>query len=123
MHIEPSGPDQQTFPYWANPPSTAAAPDFGFLHPLKPTVVFTSYVRFAAERQRIFFRRLRGNPPPWTADPILQRNKFTNAYRAADRVSQYLIRKVIYGGDSDAKEVCFRTLLFLARIKLELNLN
>jgi hypothetical protein len=29
---------------------------------------------------------------PWTSDPIIQVHKFTNAYRAADRVSQYLIK-------------------------------
>ena len=31
-----------------------------------------------------------------TDDPILQEYKFTNVYRASDRVSQYLIKNVIY---------------------------
>ncbi|GCE89084.1 hypothetical protein MSKU15_0685 [Komagataeibacter diospyri] len=81
---------------------------------LKPTEVFDSYWRFAAERQAIFFRRLAGEQGPWTNDPILARHRFTNAYRAADRVSQYLIREVIYGeGRSMApKEQLFRVLLF-----------
>lgn len=87
-------------------------PDFGFLRPLKPTVVFETYWRFAAERQAIFFRRSEGKSAPWTNDPILQHYKFTNAYRASDRVSQFLIRHVIYGGDPDPNEVCFRVLLF-----------
>ena len=39
--------------------------------PLKPTPVYDTYWRFAAERQRVFFRRLEGLPPPWTDDPIL----------------------------------------------------
>jgi hypothetical protein len=40
--------------------------------------------------------------------------KFTNAYRAADRVSQYLIRRVIYDGryPEAPAEIVFRTLLF-----------
>src|SRR5260370_3644717 len=75
------------------------------------TVVFETYWRFAAERQEIFFRRL-SQPPPWTQDPILQSYKFTNAYRASDRVSQFLMRNVIYQGDQTPNEVFFRTILF-----------
>lgn len=80
--------------------------------PIKPTKVFNTYWYFAAERQNIFFRRLKGYPSPWTEDQILERYKFTNTYRASDRVSQYLIRNVIYRGDDCPREVFFRTLLF-----------
>jgi hypothetical protein len=82
--------------------------------PLKQSPVYDTYWRFAAERQEVFFRRLERRPPPWTDDPILLDYKFTNAYRASDRVSQYLIRRVIYREDlpSDPSEVCFRILLF-----------
>lgn len=38
--------------------------------------------------------------------------RFTNCYRAADRVSQYLISNVIYSGSQDPDEVLFRILLF-----------
>lgn len=86
--------------------------DFSFLRPLKPTRVFSTYWRFAAERQRVFLRRARGFPAPWTTDPVIQANKFTNAYRASDRVSQYLIRNVIYDGDYDLRDTVFRVLLF-----------
>lgn len=82
------------------------------LEPAKATEVFDTYWRFAAERQAVFFRRFRGDPPPWTNDPILREYKFTNAYRASDRVSQYLIRNVIYTGDQSPDEVFFRTILF-----------
>jgi len=85
---------------------------FTQLAPAKTTVVYDTYWRFAAERQRIFFRRLNGDVPPWTDDSVLQQYKFTNAYRASDRVSQYLIRHVIYEGDQSTQEVFFRTLLF-----------
>lgn len=81
---------------------------------LRRTPVYDLYWRFAAERQAIYFRRLEGRPPPWTDDPILANYKFTNAYRAADRVSQYLIRRVIYDDrySTAPAEIVFRTLLF-----------
>lgn len=103
---------QQMFEAWRAVPESARTPDFSFLRPLQPTIVFQTYWRFAAERQAIFFRRLKGNPWPWTDDPILSQNKFTNAYRASDRVSQYLIRRVIYEGGQEPEEIFFRILLF-----------
>ena len=72
---------------------------------------FDTYWRFAAARQDVFHRRAAGAPPPWTTDPVLARYRFTNVYRAADRVSQYLIRDVIYAGPQDPDEVVFRVLL------------
>lgn len=81
------------------------------------TAVLKTYWRFAAARQDIFFKRFRGEPPPWTADPILLEHKFTNAYRACDRVSQYLIRHVIREGnpgpaDCSPQDIFFRVMLF-----------
>lgn len=80
---------------------------------------FDTYWRFAAERQRIFHARASGSPPPWTADTILARHKFTSVYRAADRVSQYLIRDVIYAGPQDPDEALFRVLLFKVFNRIE----
>lgn len=100
-------------------PVAEPIPDFSFLRPLKPTLVFATYWRFAAERQAIFFRRLKNPDPPWTADPVLRLHKFTNAYRAADRVSQFLIRDVIYSGLTSLRDVFFRTLLFKLFNKIE----
>jgi NTP pyrophosphatase (non-canonical NTP hydrolase) len=89
--------------------------------PLRPTAVYDTYWRFAAERQRIFFQRMQRLPPPWTDDPVLGAHKFTNAYRASDRVSQYLIRRVIYRDDlpGDPAEVVFRILLFKVFNRIE----
>ncbi len=78
----------------------------------KPTKVFDTYWIFAAERQSIFFKKVYNEPSPWTSDPIIAKHKFTNAYRASDRVSQYLIKNVIYSGPVDAKEIFFRIILF-----------
>ena len=47
----------------------APLPDLG---PLKPTPVYNTYWRFAAERQAVFFRRFERRPPPWTHDPVLR---------------------------------------------------
>ncbi|MDP3980310.1 MAG: putative DNA base hypermodification protein [Chlamydiota bacterium] len=92
---------------------------FSSITPAIATKVFDTYWKFAVERQAIFFRRLQGGMPPWSNDPIFQRHKFTNAYRASDRVSQYLIRNVIYEGDQSPNEVFFRTLLFKLFNKIE----
>jgi hypothetical protein len=86
---------------------------------LKPTIVFDTYWRFAAERQEIFMQRAAGESFPWTDDPILSEYRFTNVYRASDRVSQYLIRNVIFNGDQSPNEVFFRVLLFKIFNKIE----
>jgi hypothetical protein len=73
--------------------------------------VLASYWRLACERQKVYFGRLAGEPTPWTDDPVIARFRFTNAYRAADRVSQELLR-VQHEGPQDPTNVVFRTLLF-----------
>jgi hypothetical protein len=84
-----------------------------------PTEVFDTYWRFAARRQDILFARLAGALGPWTQDPILQRHRFTNAYRVLDRVSQYLVGTVIPSGAHQREEVFFRVLLFKLFNKIE----
>ena len=88
------------------------------------TPVYDAFWRFAAERQSVMYRRIQGFPHPWTIDPIIGEYKFTNPYRAADRVSQYLIRDVMHLGGQAAysdpnmqdlftpDEVFFRTIIF-----------
>jgi hypothetical protein len=76
------------------------------------SLVFDAYWRFACRRQDAFMRRVMGESPPWSDDPVIAAHRFTNAYRASDRVSQYLISRVQYAGDQTADEVVFRTLLF-----------
>ncbi|MCA2247562.1 hypothetical protein JF729_07095 [Mycobacterium intracellulare] len=81
--------------------------------------VFDTYWRFAAARHDIYQARIAGQDPPWTSDPILQAHRFTNCFRAADRVSQYLIRHVIYTGPQGPDEIVFRTLLFKVFNKID----
>ncbi len=111
--VERRDTDGVAHPALASAARTRQAPlIFTSLSPAKPTIVFDTYWRFAAERQEMFFKRFDGIQPPWTDDPILQAHKFTNAYRASDRVSQFLIKKVIYEGDQSVEEIFFRTILF-----------
>lgn len=80
---------------------------------LKPSPVFDTYWRFAAERQAVYFARIRGESQPWTNDPVIAQHRFTNCYRAADRVSQHLISRVAYADETDDPAVLtFRILLF-----------
>lgn len=74
--------------------------------------VYDTYWKTAAERQNIFFKKLNGDPLPYTNDPIYQTYKFCNVYRASDRVSQYLIKHVIYNGTFNEKDTLFRIFLF-----------
>ncbi|MDN3706293.1 putative DNA base hypermodification protein [Myroides ceti] len=79
----------------------------------KKSIVFDTYWKFAAKRQDIFFNKI-NHITPLTSDPILERHRFTNVYRASDRVSQYLIRNVIYrdGVSFTKNDLLFRILLF-----------
>ena len=102
--------------------STTSAPlVLRHLAPARASEVYESYWRFAAERQAVFFRRVLGEKQPWTVNPVLAIYKFTNAYRASDRVSQYLIRHVIYRDDlpKSPPEVFFRIMLFKIFNKIE----
>lgn len=75
--------------------------------------VYDLYWYFAYERQNIFWKKLNGEEAPWTNDPILQEFKFCNSYRVNDRVSQYLLKNVIYNGKKyDDEDMLFRIILF-----------
>jgi hypothetical protein len=87
-------------------------------HP-KPTDLYRTFWKFASERQRILIAQANGSRPPHTLDPVLLKYRFTNAYRAADRVSQYLIRHVLYQGDTSPDEVVFRSLIFRTFNRIE----
>lgn len=81
--------------------------------------VYHAYWHLAAERQQIFLRRAAGEHRPWTNDPILTNYKFCNSFRASDRVSQFLIRDVIYEGDFSPDDALLRIVLFRLFSKIE----
>ena len=80
---------------------------------IKRNEVYDLYWNFAYERQNIFWKKLKGEKEPWTQDQILQTYKFCNSYRVNDRVSQYLLKHVIYNGVKYSDDdVVFRIVLF-----------
>jgi hypothetical protein len=81
--------------------------------------VYDTYWKTATERQEIFFRKLSGSSAPYTDDPIYQSFKFCNVYRASDRVSQFLIKQVIYKGAFSLEDTLFRIFLFRLLNKIE----
>jgi len=89
---------------------------------LETTPVFDAYWYFAAARQAIFHKRVSGRNSKVLGemDPVLRSYRFTNAYRASDRVSQYLIRNVIGDNKNLSTEDTFlRILLFKIFNKVE----
>ncbi|MEQ1955210.1 nucleotide kinase domain-containing protein [Mesorhizobium yinganensis] len=77
--------------------------------------IYELYWTFASRRHAMFEARLSGRAQPWTDDPILKTYKFCNVFRAADRVSQYMIASVACDGERSAdadrlfRIVAFRT--------------
>ena len=89
---------------------------------LETTPVFDAYWYFAAARQALFHKRVSGRNAKVLGemDPVLRSYRFTNAYRASDRVSQYLIRNVIGVDENKSIEDTFlRILLFKIFNKIE----
>ncbi len=84
-----------------------------------PSDLYPIVWRFAAERHSIYLRRMAGGENPWTADPVLREYRFTNAFRAADRVSQYLIRMSYEEDEVCAPTVFLRSMLFKLFNKIE----
>ncbi len=77
-----------------------------------PRNAFSTFWKFAAERQQVYLKRVAGEQPPWTEDTILRTFKFTNVYRAADRVSQFLINDVQPACGEDPETLFLSTILF-----------
>jgi hypothetical protein len=84
----------------------------------KPSPVYATYWKFAKARQDVFFARLAGTESR-VRDKIIARHRFTNAYRASDRVSQYLIRHVLYEASWSPVDLVFRLLIFKLFNKIE----
>lgn len=75
--------------------------------------MFETYWRFAKIRQDVFFHRLANPTRSFVPDdPLLRRYRFTNVFRASDRVSQYLISNVLYDAKWSAKNLVFRSLVY-----------
>ena len=78
----------------------------------KRSNVYDKYWEFAAKRFDVFIKRIANTSEPWTNDSVIANHRFTNVFRASDRVSQYLISLQYDGEASISKEIFFRTILF-----------
>ena len=96
----------------ATAPPRSPATSFAKRSPPKPSAIYSTLWRFASERHRVYLQRVAGQPHPWTRDPVLSTYRFTNAFRAADRVSQYLIRMAYSDHAANDDTLFLRTLLF-----------
>ena len=72
---------------------------------------FRLYWEFAAKRQQLYRAKLTGTKAG-VDDPVLAAHRFTNPYRASDRVSQYLITNVLYDGEWGWMDTFVRALVF-----------
>lgn len=80
------------------------------------------YFYFIQERMNIFWEKCEeNNNGMYTKDEILRTYKFTNVYRACDRVSQYLIKNIIYKDVEKcrAEDLLLRILIFKVFNKIE----
>ncbi len=83
----------------------------------KRSKVYDSYWHFAAKRFEVFEKRLTDPYGPWTNDIVLNSNRFTNVFRASDRVSQFLID--IQYKEESLENIFFKTILFKFFNKIE----
>src|SRR4051812_26738693 len=83
----------------------------------KRSAVYDKYWLFAAKRFEVFMRRLDNPDGPWISDNVINSHRFTNVFRASDRVSQYLIR--LQYDEFDKSEIFFKTILFKIFNKIE----
>jgi hypothetical protein len=69
------------------------------------------FLYWIKERHKIYVKRQKGLPPPWTDDEILQSYFFTNCYRENDKVTMWF-RENVRGPLQDKREVVFATICF-----------
>lgn len=70
------------------------------------------YLDFVVDRHRVWEKRQAGEEGPWSEDPILQRNKFTNVYRVLDHGSQFLLRELLNEPGISAADALGRSFLY-----------
>lgn len=89
--------------------------------PIPDMRTFRYYFYYMQERMNMFWRRCGEAGNDITEDPIFKEYKFTNVYRACDRVSQYLISHVIYNDINrfTPRDMLLRILVFKIFNKIE----
>lgn len=69
------------------------------------------YLEFVHERHNVWERRRAGDPQPWTYDPVLAGNKFTNVFRVLDYGSQFLVKELL-DPDLSPRDILARCFLY-----------
>lgn len=54
-----------------------------------------SFLYWVNERETVRLKRVAGQPAPWTRDPIISKYRFCNVRREHDRVSQWIVQRVL----------------------------
>lgn len=83
----------------------------------KKSTAYDFYWHFAVKRQNVFIKRLTDPYGPWTDDPAIRDNRFTNIFRASDRVSQHLID--LQYNEQEPAQIFYKTILFKIFNKIE----
>ncbi len=89
------------------------------LDPIVPSPAYDTYWKFAYRRQKVFISRLLSPSTYSCEDEVIRKYKFTNVYRVCDRVSQYLIKEVIYSDNFPVDDLFLRIVLFKLFNKIE----
>lgn len=71
-----------------------------------------TYLDFVVDRHQVWEKRQRGEAGPWSNDPILQRNKFTNVYRVLDYGSQFLLTELLNDPGAGPEDALARSFLY-----------
>lgn len=75
-------------------------------------VELENFYRFVCERHTIWHRRfVEASPPPWTKDPILRKNKFTNIYRELDPGTRFVVESILER-EAPRPDKVFNTMLY-----------
>lgn len=88
---------------------------------LRASAIFNEYWKFAYRRQEVFCKKYDAGVGSriLIGDPIIDTYKFTNCYRVLDRVSQYLVKNVIYSGKYSPEDTFLRVILFKTFNRIE----
>jgi hypothetical protein len=76
------------------------------------TSTIPDFFKWIVERQAIFHRRASGYAKPWTNDPILRDNKFTNAYRQQDKGTVALMKMLDVDPPLSTRDIVFNVIWY-----------
>jgi len=79
---------------------------------VKVEVTDDTFWNFVRAREEIRVRRLAGQKPPWTDDPILQKFHFCNVQRKHDHGTWWYMVNIVPAANATIRDLIFRTVLY-----------